>query len=47
MAIVSLFSFPIMWVLTKEGLTKVTHERFIELMKEYAPKEVIERIEKE
>ena len=31
----------------KEGLTKVTHERFIKLMEEYAPKDVMDRIEKE
>ena len=34
-------------IVQKEGLTKVTHARFIELMKEYAPKEVMERIERE
>ena len=34
-------------IVQKEGLPKVTHERFIALMKEYAPKEVMERIERE
>ena len=34
-------------IVQKEGLTKVTHERFIELMKEYAPKDVMDRIEKD
>ncbi|MCX5904766.1 MAG: flavin reductase [Proteobacteria bacterium] len=34
-------------LVTKEGSDAVTHERFIQLMKEYAPGEVLERFEDE
>ena len=34
-------------IVQKEGLTKVSHERFIKLMEEYAPKDVMDRIERD
>lgn len=34
-------------IVQKEGLNKVTYERFFNLMKEYAPKEVLDRFETE
>jgi ABC-type microcin C transport system permease subunit YejB len=32
-------------LVTKEGRDTVTHERFMQLMKEYAPSDVLERFE--
>ena len=34
-------------LVTKEGSDTVTHERFVQLMKEYAPSDVLDRFEKE
>jgi hypothetical protein len=34
-------------LVTKEGRDTVTHERFMQLMKEYAPSEVLERFDDE
>lgn len=34
-------------IVQKEGVNKVTHDRFVRLIKEYAPKDVLERFETE